>query len=74
MNFSDNRVQHCTTQIIHFEIMSKPIQTASMTVANISNSVLIQDWNLFDEITDLKQMWVETEVRDESYNELCQTI
>jgi len=74
MNFSDNRVQHCTTQIIHSEIMSKPIQTASMTVANISNSVLIQDWNLFDEITDLKQMWVETEVRDESYNELCQTI
>jgi len=53
MNLSDDRVQHCTMQIIHFEMMSKPIQTASMTVADISVSVLIQDQNLFDEITDL---------------------
>ncbi len=56
INLSDNRVQHCTTQIIHFKIMSKPIQTASMTVADISISVLVQDQNLFSEITDLKQM------------------
>ena len=74
MNFSDNRVQHCTTQIIHFEIMSKPIQTASMTVVNISNSMLIQDWDLFDQITDLEQMWIKTEVKDELYDELCQAI
>jgi len=74
MNLSDNRVQHCTMQIICSEIMSKPIQTASMTIADISISVLIQDQNLFSEITDLKQMWVNAEAKDELYNELCQTI
>jgi len=52
----NDRVQHCMTQIIHSKMMSKPIQTASMTVANISISVLIQDQNLFNEVTDLKQM------------------
>ncbi len=56
MNLSDDRVQHHAMQIIHSEMMSKPIQTASMTVADISVSVLIQEQNLFDEITDLKQM------------------
>jgi len=74
MNLSNNRVQHCTTQIIHSEIMSKPIQTVSMTVADISVSVLIWDQNLFSEITDLKQMWVNTKAKDELYDELCQTI
>jgi len=74
MNLTDNRVQHCTTQIIHSEMMSKPIQTASMTVVDILISVLIWDQNLFDEITDLKQMWVNAEAEDESYNELCQAI
>ncbi len=74
MNLSDNRVQHHTTQIIHFEIISKPIQAASMTVADISVSVLVQDQNLFNEVTDLKQMWVNAEAKDESYDELCQTI
>jgi len=53
---SDDRVQHCTTQMLHFEMLCKPIQTASITVANILNSVLVQDQNLFDEITDLEQM------------------
>ena len=53
---SDDRVQHCMMQIIHSEMMSKSIQTASMTVADISVFVLVQDQNLFDEITDLKQM------------------
>ncbi len=56
MNLSDDRVQHCTMQMIHSEMISKPIQAASMTVADISVSVLIQDQNLFSEITDLKQM------------------
>ncbi len=56
MNLSDDRVQHHTTQIIHSEIISKPIQAASMTVADISVSVLVQDQDLFDEVTDLKQM------------------
>ena len=56
MNLSNNRVQHCTTQMICSEMISKPIQAASMTVEDISVSVLIQDQNLFDEITDLKQM------------------
>ncbi len=74
MNLSDDRVQHCTTQIIHSEMISKPIQTVSMTVANISVSVLIQDQNLFSETTDLKQMWVNAEAEDELYNELYQTI
>jgi len=74
MNLSDNRVQYCMTQIIHSEMISKPIQTFSMTVADISISVLVQDQNLFNEITDLKQMWVNAEVKDELYNELCQTI
>ncbi len=74
MNLSNNRVQHCTMQIIHSEIMSKSIQTVSMTVADISVSVLVQDQNLFTEITDLKQMWVNAEAEDELYNELCQTI
>ncbi len=44
------------TQIICFEMISKPIQAASMTVADISVSVLVQDQNLFDEIMNLKQM------------------
>ncbi len=74
MNLSDNRVQHCTMQIIHFKIMSKPIQTASMTVADISVFALVQDQNLFNEITDLKQMWVNAEAKDELYDELCQTL
>ncbi len=55
-DLSDDRVQHCTTQIIGLKMMSKPIQAASMTVANMSVSVLIQDQNLFSEVTDLKQM------------------
>ncbi len=29
---------------------------------------------LVNENTDLKQMWVNAEARDESYDELCQTI
>ncbi len=56
MNLSDNRVQHCMMQIIHSEMISKPIQTVSMTVADILISVLVQDQNLFDEAIDLKQM------------------
>ncbi len=56
MNLSDDRVQHCTMQIIHFEMMRKSIQTVLMTVADISVSVLIQDQNLFNEIINLKQM------------------
>jgi len=56
MNLLNDRVQHYTTQIIHSEMISKSIQTASMTVADISISVLVQDQNLFSEITDLKQM------------------
>jgi len=43
-------------QMLHLKIMSKSIQTASMTVVNISIPVLIQDQNLFSEVTDLKQM------------------
>ncbi len=74
MNLSDDRVQHCTTQIIHFEMIIKPIQAASMTVADISVPVLIWDQNLFSEVTDLKQMLMSAEAEDESYNELCQTI
>jgi len=56
MNLSDDRVQHCTMQIISSEMISKPIQAVSMTVADILISVLIQDYNLFDEITNLEQM------------------
>ncbi len=56
ISFLNDRVQHCTTWMIHSEMISKPIQTASMTVADISVSVLIWDQNLFSEITDLKQM------------------
>ncbi len=56
MNLSDDRVQHCMMQMIHFEMISKPIQAASMTVADILVSVIVQDQNLFNEATDLKQM------------------
>jgi len=56
MNLSDNRVQHCTTQIIHSEMISKPIQTASMTVADILIPVLVQNQNLFNETMNLEQM------------------
>jgi len=56
MNLSNDRVQHCIMQKIHSEIMSKSIQAALMTVADILISVLVQDQNLFSEITDLKQM------------------
>ncbi len=52
----NDKVQHCTMQIIHFKMMSKSIQTVSITVADISVSVLVQDQNLCDEATDLKQM------------------
>jgi len=45
-----------------------------MTVADISVSVIIQDQNLFSEITNLEQMWANAEAEDELYNELCQTI
>ncbi len=38
------------------EMISKPIQAVLMTVADILISVLVQDQNLFDEITDLEQM------------------
>jgi len=41
MNLSNDRVQHCIMQIIHSEMMSKSIQTASITVADISVSVLV---------------------------------
>ncbi len=74
MNLSDDRVQHCMMQIIHSEMISKPIQTVSMTVADISVPVLVWDQNLFSKITDLEQMWVSAEAEDESYDELCQTI
>jgi len=43
-------------QMIHLKMISKPIQAASMTVADISVSVLIQDQNLFSETTNLEQM------------------
>jgi len=55
-DLSDDRAQHCMMQMLHLKIMSKSIQTASMTVVNISIPVLIQDQNLFSEVTDLKQM------------------
>ncbi len=41
MNLLNDRVQHCTTQIICSEMISKPIQAASMTVADILIPVLI---------------------------------
>jgi len=56
MNLSDDRVQHHMMQIIHLKMISKPIQAVSVTVADILISVLVQDQNLFSEITDLKQM------------------
>jgi len=40
-DLSNNRVQHYMTQIMHLKMMSKSIQTVSMTVANISVSVLV---------------------------------
>jgi uncharacterized membrane-anchored protein YjiN (DUF445 family) len=71
--FSDDRVQHYITQIIHLKMMSKSIQAASMTVA-IYQYLYSWDQNLFSEVTDLKQMWVNAEIRDESYKKLCQAI
>jgi len=56
MNLSDDRVQHHMMQIIHSEMITKSIQTVSMTVAEISVSVLVYDQNLFSEIMNLKQM------------------
>ncbi len=41
MNLSNDRVQHCTMQMICSEMISKSIQTASMTVADISVFVLV---------------------------------
>jgi len=55
-DLSNDKVQHCMMQMIHSEMISKSIQTVSITVADISISVLIQDQNLFSEVTDLKQM------------------
>ncbi len=56
MNLSDNRVQHHMTQMICSEMISKPIQAASMTVADILIPVLVQDQNLLNETTDLEQI------------------
>jgi len=70
-DLSNNRVQHHMTQIIHFKMISKSIQTVSMTVVNISVSVLVQDQNLFNEVTDLKQMWVNVKTKDKLYEKLC---
>ncbi len=74
MNLLNDRLQHHTMQMICSEMISKPIQAASMTVADILISVLVQDQNLFNEATNLKQMWVSAEAKDELYDELCQTI
>jgi len=71
---SDDKVQHYTMQIIHLKMMNKPIQAASMTVVNILIPVLVQDQNLFSEVTDLKQMWINAQMRDELYEKLCQAI
>jgi len=73
-DLSDDRVQHCMMQIIHFEMMSKSIQAASMTVVNILIPVLVWDQNLFSEATNLKQMWVNAEIRNKLYEKLCQAI
>jgi len=70
-DLSNDKVQHCMMQMIHSEMISKSIQTVLITVADISISVLIQDQNLFSEVTDLKQMWVNAEIRDELYKKLC---
>jgi len=56
MNLLNDRVQHCTMQIIHSEMISKSIQAVLMTVADILISVLVQDQNLFSKVTDLEQM------------------
>ncbi len=45
MNLSDDRVQHCMTQIIHLKMISKPIQTVSMTVADcLNDSSRLSQW------------------------------
>jgi len=72
--FSDDKVQHCMMQMLHLNMMSKSIQATSMTVVNISILVLVQDQNLFSKTTDLKQMWVNAETRDELYKKLFQAI
>ncbi len=74
LNLWPSTVQHCTMQMIHSEMISKPIQAVSITVADILIPVLVWDQNLFNETTDLKQMWVNAEAKDKSYDELCQTI
>jgi len=73
-DFSDDKAQYCMMQMLHLKIMSKSIQTASMTVVNILIPVLIQNQNLFSKVTDLKQMWVNAETRNKSYKKLCQAI
>ncbi len=40
---SDNKVQHYMTQMLHFKMLCKPIQAASMTVADILNLMLVWD-------------------------------
>jgi hypothetical protein len=52
---SDDKVQHIHTNTTLWDVV-QAYTAASMTVANILNSVLVQDQDLFDEITDLEQM------------------
>ena len=52
----NERVQYCTTQMIQPEMLSKPVQAVLIAVRNVSETSVVQSQDIFNEITNLKQM------------------
>ena len=70
----DERMQYHTMQMIQLEMLSKSVQTASIAVVNVLKTSVVQSQDIFDETINLKQMWVNAEVKNESYKELCEAV
>ncbi len=70
----DERMQYHTMQMIQLKMLSKSVQTASIAVVNVLKTSVVQSQDIFDETINLKQMWVNAEVKNESYKELCEAV
>lgn len=73
-NISDERVQYCTMQMIWFEMLTKSVCVASVMMNDMLKTLVVWSQNIFDKTVDLKQTWVNAEVRDSTYKELCKII
>lgn len=73
-NVSNERVQYCMTQMIRPEMLSKPVQVAPVAVSEVPETPVIRSRDVFGETVDLEQMWVNAEVKDETYRELRKAV